>query len=697
MPFCDLLATHDVEGTVPMKHNQRPYAVLFSAMLVLAGCAAGSESSSGSGGDQGAGGDKGDGNRGGSSAGSGAGGVADPMGASDAGVGSGSGGSAASGGSGGSSGKNCPIQIGGLSVTSLSRVVAGPQATVTVQARLDSGLMDAPKAYKWSVLFGAQTIVTKTTTTNELTFPVATAGTYTVELSATLGATDCKVNKTVLAVSQNERSTDLWMRVLPAAKSELTPYEHWLSLTPNASAPTPTINLYPTSKVTIAPKHTSQSGASLVYPSFVRLTSKVCTFRWENHTVDQNGVVLGYMAQLDPQYAYDVLVVPDRDLFAPFMMKGLTIEALKSKTITIETGTTVKGQVSSKAGIVANARILLRNADIPSTLGTTDATGGFTLLSSEGTFGAFIRAADNSDLPDLTLPEANGIVIPRNGTLSNVKVIWKDLPLADVSIRIDSPYNKGSVEGTEVKLENTTSFANAGTLSVTGTPDRNLLGKIVRRMVTDATGTVSFANLPRGNYEATLLPPRATGFARTSSSLVVDQPSVTASLRLASNVKINGILQPAAGAAGAVLQAYDVDAPTEAPVVATVGNDGSYVLSVPPYRTYRVRVIPTMTSGFPVAPLATVGVQGADMTMPPRNIPSATRIKGNVTGTTGAVAGSIVQIFCLGNDKDCICPQQASSSACPADANLVTAVPLAEVFTDANGRFSLLAVDPASL
>jgi hypothetical protein len=172
---------------------------------------------------------------------------------------------------------------------------------------------------------------------------------------------------------------------------------------------------------------------------------------------------------------------------------------------------------------------------------------------------------------------------------------------------------------------------------------------------------------------------------------------VTTSLRLASNVKISGILQPASGAAGAVLQAYDVDAPTETPVVATVGNDGGYVLSVPPFRTYRLRVIPTMNSGFPVAPLATVGVQGADMTMPPRNIPSATRIKGTVTGANGAVAGSIVQIFCLGNDKDCICPQQASSSHCPADANLVTAVPLAEVLTDATGRFSLMAVDPASL
>jgi hypothetical protein len=679
---------------------------LFCAALIATGCAGGvsssgtsdknPEDSAGSGGESsepapsGSGGSSGGGNFGSSFGGHGQGGQS-----------SNRGGSSASGGQGGSigtpqGGNRCRLKIGGLSVTSLSRVVAGPAATVTVQARLDAGIMTPPSDYDWVVTFANQEILSQTSATGEFTFPVANPGTYIVHLSTASEGFECDLSTSVLAVDRSARATDLWMRVIPPQNSDLVPDERWLSVTPATAAPTPAIQLNPATKVNISPQRSSPAGM-LLEPSFVRLTSRDSTFRWENHTQNSNGIVQGYTAQLNPLYSYDVLVVPDRG-FAPFMKKGVSALMLNTTPIEVTTGSSVRGKITFGNERQAAARILLRNGPTPSTLGTADANGSFSLLSSQGTFGAYIRPSDQSNLPDLTLSETDGIEIPNEGAITDLTVNWKAMPLANLSLQVVSLSNGNGIGDVEVQIDSALQIPNAGTLQVASERVRNLSGSVLRRKRTAPNGEATISNLPRGSYKISLIPPKATGLARTTATINVDQANLTAVIKVAAKVKISGSFSPVGSAAGSIMQAYDSDSPTDPPVLATVGKDGNYNLAVDPYRTYRLRVVPDTASGSPVSPLATVGVLGADMVMPTRTMPTAIRIKGSITGAGSIVAGSIVQIFCIGSDKDCVCRQQSTDAAvCPADANVVTAVPLAEVLADATGHFSLLAVDPASL
>lgn len=613
--------------------------------------------------------------------------------------GSGAGGASAGGSQGSVDGGEpsfdvtCKLQIGGLSVTSLSRVVAGPEATVTVQARTTPGVTAAPTSFSWSVRLDNETIATEPSGTSEFTFPVKTPGKYSVDLKADLEGSACRVSITVLAVSKSERATDLWLRVIPPAASGLVPHEESLRLTSSQPLTTP-VRLKPARQVVIQTK--TSSPLSLIIPSFVRLTSKTSTFRWEIHTIDPNNVVQAYMAQLDPFLEYEVLVVPEGN-FAPFMLQGRqNADTLNATPIKVLAGTPVKGEITNSGSAVAGARILLRSGDTPSTLGTSNAAGAFSILSSKGTFGATIRGADQTDLPDLTLSEAEGIVVPEDGTVSGVKVQWNDLPSVEVVIRVVSPNGSDPVADAEVQLEIVKELPNGGTLTIAGGPPRPLSAKVLRRKTTGANGAVTFANVPHGEYRVQLTPTRTPGLARTREPLTVTAATGTAVLKVASSVMIRGTLQPAAAATGAMVQAFNSEAPAELPIVATVASDGTYALSVSPYRTYVLRVVPLIASGHPVAPMQTVGVAGVDKNMQPWTLASATRIEGTVTTNLNAgLAGGIVQIFCLDEQrKDCICP--AATGSCPAGSNATTAVPLAEVLTDSVGHFKLLAVDPTS-
>lgn len=615
------------------------------------------------------------------------------------------GGSSASGGSMGSGGSpakvphECPLDIGSLTTSELTRVVAGPNAEVVLQARVRPGEMRAGSTFAWSVQLqnSLTSVASEDQGTSEFRFPVQQPGTYLVSLTGTVDDKTCTVTRVLLAVNANERTTDLCLRVLPPPNLGLLPREEPLTLTSGAETQQ-NLELRPAVDVTIAPQRDSPAG-SVVVPAFVSISSTTSSFRWESHTQNAQGTVAAFKAQLDGWLGYNVLIVPDGDTLAPLLLANKNLVELKTMPpLKLPEGTAIRGHVKRAGVAVAKARLLMRNGGVPSTLGISDATGAFVLRSTKGMFSAIIRGDEGSSLPDLILDESQGLAVPEFGSLEDVNISWASLQASNLALQIHDPVGTTPVAGVEVQMERSAPIENAGTLQVGTTTARPLRGTVLRRAITDGNGAITFEGLPVGQYNLLLTPPRAPGLARTAMTIDVGVQNASVMRGLAAPVKVRGALLPLAAAAGATMQAFDTGASADPPFTAKVGPDGGYMLALPPYRTYRLRVLPLPATGYPNASLGEVGVQGADMTIAvARTLEAATRITGTIRSATGALGGSITQLFCVGKSFDCVasCGWQASAASSTGASD--AAIPLSEVRTDNAGRFVLLGADPTSL
>ncbi|MCG5052145.1 MAG: hypothetical protein KA712_04220 [Myxococcales bacterium] len=619
----------------------------------------------------------------------------DPGGSSGTGGGNGNqgggGGSSAQGGhsaglggssGGGSSGEvrsPCGIRLSALSDTSLTRIVAGPGRTATVQAQVESGRVPPEESFVWQVSFEGALLVAETGG-ERLTFPVERRGPYPIFVQAG----NCSGSTVLQALEANERTTDLWVRVLPPAGANLVPYERTLALSRDGVAEQ-VLRLAPGVQVSIAPKRASALETDVQIPAFVRVVPKESTFRWEGHTAATGR----FEARVDPFLVYDVLLVPESD-FAPVLLGAQTTQMLGSQSFRLDSGTLVQGTALAASGNVAGVRVLLRAGALPSTLATSDAQGRFTLRASAARYGVTVRAPENAALPDLELPEAEGVTVTPQRALLPLSVTWQPYEATQVVLRVRLPDGLAPLPDAEVELATRTPLPNAGVLRVDQGPAQALLGKVVRRGTTDAEGQVVFLNVPRGSYRVRVTPPRRPGLVQRDHDIQLDATSAELTLDLPRPVTLTGQLAPAPQAAGALIQAYDTDAPAAAPFVATVDSQGGYALQVAPQRTYRLRAVPAAPA--PAFPMASVSVQTADLPLPPRTLPLAMPFAGRVTSEAGLpLAGAVVQLFCWGEGSDCV-----SRSPDGTLLSVATAIPLGEITTDETGQFALSAIDPAS-
>ncbi len=601
-------------------------------------------------------------------------------------------GSSAVGGQGGSSGAQmpprCQVRITSLSDTSLAAVVAGAGRKVTLHAQIDGAEM-APEQWTWRVQFGGETIVEVVDASPEITFDVAERGLYSV--TATAQTSFCSATTVLRALDPNERRTELWVRVLPPNLQTLTPAERPFTLTTDGSNQLD-MRLNMGDAVAIAPKRMSSAGVMVEVPSFVRLVPRQSTFRWEGHTRSGANMQDGrFSAQIDPFLLYDVLVVPDQD-FAPVLLARQTAQQVITQTLRLEQGTQVRGVARALDAPLPGVRVLLRDGDLPSTLATSDSAGGFAMWAQAGQYGAVIRAPEGSSLPDLQLPAEAGLQVPATGSVADVQISWNNLPTTAFSVQVLPPTGANALPEATIELTST-QLPNAGNLRVGDGAVTKLSGHVVRRAITNQTGQATFSALPHGAYSVRVLPPRLPGLSPTRKDVVLAGPTHTETVRLTTPVNIKGTLTPPDLAAGSVIAAYDDAQPTDAPATTTVGSDGGFRLPVAPHHKYRLRLIPGSRGTQPVVPLAAVSVGAVDVALPARVLPRGRAVQGLITDPRGAgVVNAVVQIFCVGDGSDCL-----QRSADGNTLSIVTAIPLAEVMTDAAGRFGVVAIDPASL
>jgi hypothetical protein len=381
-------------------------------------------------------------------------------------------------------------------------------------------------------------------------------------------------------------------------------------------------------------------------PSFVRLTSPSVTFDLEAYTG-----TAAFIVPLAPDLTYDALVVPDGAV-APLRVTGdpVTLQMMLGPTATVSPGLAVTGTALDANGKpVVGARVLLRNGEVPSTVGVTGVDGQFSLSARDGTLSAEIVPPDGSGLPTAEVPA--GIVLLAQEMDLALTMTWSALSAGNLSVTVRAGAGGAPVVGARVRADLAGDFVSVGTLTVEapgGLSDAQLTasGSAEADGVTDAQGVAHLGLLPTGSYRVTVAPPDGSSSAVTMSDVILPATGLAAEVPLASLVSLTGTIAPVGATTGATVTALDQGllAASVSPS-ATVGPDGTYALTLCPGRTYELLVEPSAGKmlGTSVVTVVTPGASGGsfDVTMP-----AGVAWSGSVTGAGRPVAGALVQVFC---------------------------------------------------
>ena len=565
-------------------------------------------------------------------------------------------------GAAGTSGGGCTVKVTLVEKGQTGGpLIAGPAAVGELNASV-VGYAGAAK-WTWSIQLVAarptslypspvdgslSTDVTATATNDSgstAEIPLQTPG--TLEVQALIeGAPMCD-RPTPFSFQVNPTPTPSYLfRVTPPSASRLPIIESVLLASAIGGAHTIDLGSGSASNiVSLAP--VDERGFSL--PSFIRVTSPSLTFDLEAYTG-----TAAFIAPLAPGLTYDVLVVPDGDL-APLRVTG-TPAALQmligpmAAGPTIMPGLIVTGTALDAQGApVVGTRVLLRNGDVPSTVGVTGADGRFNLSARDGSLSAEIVPPDGSGLPTAHIPA--GIVLVAQESNLSLTMRWTDVSSGDLSVTVRAGTGGALVGGARVRADIAGDFVSVGTLTVDApgvVADASLSasGTAEADGVTDAQGVAHLGQLPQGSYHITVSPPDGSMNAVTTSDVVLPATGLMAEIPLALPVAVTGTLTPVGPTTGATVTALDQGLLASSMLSrATVGADGSYSLMLSPGRTYELLVAPAVGQklGAGVVSTVTPGPNGGSLDVA---VPAGVSWSGTVTGAGRPVAGALVQVFC---------------------------------------------------
>jgi hypothetical protein len=411
---------------------------------------------------------------------------------------------------------------------------------------------------------------------------------------------------------------------------------------------------------------------------------------------------------LHPLLTYDILLVPQTDastkVFPPFLVASKLAQEFRPDDFDVAQGVTLRGTLRGPAGPAAGARLVLRadataavTLPLPSTVGSADATGAYSLSASVGTlFSAVVVPPSGTSLPQVTIVDCIDLQTNANGvSLSPVDFAWNTVSTTTTTLRVLMSDNSTPAASTTVRLQSQDgALPNPGVLTVAGAGWPGAASGSVRLQgTTDANGAIVFANLPKVVYDLTLTPPsNLAGAALTSTSIDLGgaTASSTRTLLLGRKVKLSGRLLPADAANGAKLVASDTGADVLASIISTpVAGDGSYAFLADPGRTYRISVEPAAGKNLPTRiPLYGVTTTDQDAQLADRTLPSGLAVSGIVRFSGIPVGGAIVQAYCEQSTiAGCVDPDSFSATLPP---------PLVEFTTLPDGSYRFYLLDPAT-
>jgi hypothetical protein len=621
----------------------------------------------------------------------------------------------------------CAVNITPVSAPSLLNLVPGDSVTLSVKGTIAWGSTPPTQpSWQWTVKGPDGTTLattpsgTSNSTSATIQFPLLVPGNYDISVSVT---PSCKGQASATAVKPQERSQLFFIRVLPPSLSsgsgqtcskadtrwcpteDAVPYED-SNFTLQASQPRQdTVQLLHGYAVSIDPVQVAQAAfPAVAVPSFVRVSPHGSTWAIDGASTSDQAM----RAVLHPALTYDVLVVPEADsanqILPPFLVASKLAQGFRPSDFDVAAGVTLTGTLRSSSGPAAGARILL-HADatspvtlpLPSTVGSADSTGAYSLKASAGTlFSAVVVPPSGTSLPQITIANAIDLRASADGdSLAGVNFTWNAISTTTLTLKVllsDNSTPAGS--GVSVRLQSQDgTLPNAGTLTVAGVSTGAISGSLRQEGTTDANSSIVFSNIPKIAYRATLTPPSGlTGaaIATTSITLAGTAASTTRSVSLGRKVQLSGRLLPADAANGALLVATDTGTDVLGSIISTlVASDGSYQFLADPGRSYGFSVEPAAGKNLPTRiPISGVTTTNQDANLPDHTLPSGLRVNGVVNFGGQPVSGAVVQVYC----------EQSGIAGCvdPNNPYATLPPPVVEFATLPDGSYSFYLLDPAT-
>lgn len=607
------------------------------------------------------------------------------------GAATGSGGSASgSGGAGGFGGQDasagsdaagtdvstaCVVRLTPLSVSSfVEEIEAGAMALFRVRADVVNRGPREPR-WTWRVTDAdSQPVPTAPVGGDPATveFAIKTVGSYVIGVELDSGVTCASASGIARVIAP--RPASFIVRSFPPEAMGLPAQDTRISLTGNTFAPS-NLALLPGVSVTVAPYQ-----ADVRLPAYVRISSAASRVAIEGHTGPRP-----VSAVLLPFVTYDLLLIPDGPV-APLLLSKIPAEI--RSVVPLDPGIAVTGRTLGPGGQpIGDVRVVMRAGTRPSTLGRSDASGAFELLTRGGTMSAEINPPDGSSLPNLRVPGTPGIVLTEGGSLE-LSVTWAPATTAALRISVVATDGTTPVAGAAVLVESTAPpggpAAGQVTAKLTGSfgPTEVVLpaeGAVKVEATSSATGAATFPALPVGAYRVTVAPPPAMAAAQlATSTAMVTLPGagITRAIPLVRKVRMSGTLSPAAMTSG--VRVIAIDELTRASTAVTAGDGGRYQLLLDPGRSYRMWVEPPAGQLLGRAVLGTITAGVSDGAVPDRTVPPGLPFDGRVAVGATPAGGTLIQVFCVGLTTHCVDPT----------------LPLAETIAAPDGTFYLVLPDP---
>ncbi len=576
--------------------------------------------------------------------------------------------------------RSCAL-VAPLSAASFDNLPAAPGSRLRVQARIGAG-QEAAAAWIWTVTYvavGQQPATLAVTPVDDqasmVDVPIEQPGVYIIEAEAQLrdGRT-CAGHGTAYAQSIDGRLGHFRVRVTPPAGAKLPVQELPLQVVARAPA-RQTLVLQRGSEVALEPQ--DEAGAKAI-ASYVRVSQDSSDLALEGYTG-----WAPFRPLLLPPLEYDVLIVPERDV-APARFRGRPA-MLGAQPLRLGAGAAVSGRALDADGVpVRDARVVLRSGVLTSTVGTSDGAGAFSLRAREGKFAVVISPPPGSGLLEAQVPLAAGLMV--SGAPLGLEFRWAPLPRGRLGIVVRTPDGAAAARA-RVHIERDPPAAEAGTL-VVREGDRPLTivkAEGVTRIVatTGSDGRLDLPQVPRGRYRVTVVPPDQEVQAALTSVLVdVSSADAEQVVDLGRKARLRGRVpwsEPVAGLS-VVATPRSVD-PSRPAAIGVVQPDGSYTLDVDPGREVLVWVDPGTRRDLPRTFIARLTPGSSGAMLPERAQPAVLRVDGRVTDQVqSAVAGALVQVFCVPTAGDCWDPT----------------VPLVAALSDGQGQVSLAVPDPGA-
>jgi hypothetical protein len=589
---------------------------------------------------------------------------------------SGSGGATATG-SGGSTGTGgasvgCSVAINPVAPTTLTGLSVGTSLRVRAQPM---GVVAANAAWVWTATFADGSNV-------PVSFPKADdqglaevvlkrTGSYSIAASFSGQTFPCSGSADFVVEQPGAKTASFVFQLTPPPHSfpaqQLQPMQV-LGATPTGNH---LLILDGGTHVAVTPKRMSDQAP---LPAYVRVMETSSGLIQEGHAqADGSPVNL-----LLPAGRYDVLIVPDGDV-PPILITNQRPTDMVGRDVILDDGVAVTGQLTDAGGApVVGAKLSLRSGTLPSTIGTSNSTGAFSLRARPGTYGVTISPGPAIPAAEFSIAATPGIPISNGATTMSLRMV--PLPTARIGLTVN-----GAGANARILVEAREPVAGAGMVEIAAggtTIMRAATMRIRADLPIAANGTVTTGPLPRAHYRATVFAAGAMPMATVTTMDDIDATlgDVNGTMTMAPRVAISGM---STGLASVL--AIDDAAPVAlipeavAAFLAKADPTGVFSLNVNPSRLYRLIVDPPPGGQFARAMPGAVMVSATPIAVPPQALPWALLYAGRVLGPhLEPVGGTLVAAFCASPNPNCVDQTR----------------PIAEAVTTTDGAFRLALPDP---